>query len=323
MTISDKLFRYNTTGHWFKGNTHIHSIASDGGMSVPEIAKLYSSAHYDFIFCTDHWASSDVAKTCENPPLLLLDGIELNGQDHTGASFHVICLGKTNEITKEDGFESAMQKAREQNAILILAHPYWCGNSMEDANRWDFDGVEIYNHVCHWLNGKSNGLAHWDAMLEKKAGTLNFSADDAHLKPEHPGWNGGWIVVNAPELSKEDIFSAIKHGNFYSSCGPEFKSIVFDNKSLHLECSPVQFIRLVGPASCGWRVGSFDDKLLTQACVEIPEDWNYIYIELEDKEGKRAWSNTLFVANHPTNRCHVKCSSTNVNFNVSSWRQNA
>lgn len=297
MTISDKSFRYNTAGHWFKGNTHIHSIASDGGMSVPEIAKLYSSAQYDFIFCTDHWVSSDVVNTCKNPPLLLLDGIELDGRDNTGAFFHVICLGKTNGITQEDGFESAMQKAREQNAILILAHPHWCGNSTEEANRWDFDGVEIYNHVCHWLNGKSNGLIHWDAMLNKKLDTLNFSADDAHLKPKHPGWNGGWIVVNVSELSREGILSAIKQGNFYSSCGPEFKSVAFDNNLLHIECTPVQFIRLVGPASCGWRTGSFDGQLLTQASMEIPIDWDYIYIEIEDKEGKRAWSNTLFVAN--------------------------
>ena len=60
MTTSKKMFRYNTNGNWFKGNTHIHSIASDGGMSIPEIAELYSNAQYDFIFFTDHWVSSDV-----------------------------------------------------------------------------------------------------------------------------------------------------------------------------------------------------------------------------------------------------------------------
>ena len=27
----------------------------------------------------------------------------------------------------------------------------------EEANRWRFDGVEVYNHVCHFLNGKSSG----------------------------------------------------------------------------------------------------------------------------------------------------------------------
>ena len=298
MIASNKIFRYNTNGNWFKGNTHIHSIASDGGMSIPEIAELYSKAQYDFIFITDHWVSSDVNNIYKNLPLLLIDGIEIDGMDNTDAYFHVVCLGKTNGIIHADGLEKSMQKAREQNAIVILAHPYWCGNSLEDANRWNFDGVEIYNHVCQWMNGKSDGCVHWDAMLKKNSGTLSFAADDAHLLPEHPGWNGGWIVINAFELSKKSVLAAIKSGNFYSSCGPEFKSITYDNKVLHIECSPVKFIRLVGPEARGCPSGSFDGKLLTQISMEIPEDWDHVYIELEDKEGKRAWSNTLFVTNH-------------------------
>ena len=170
MITSKKNFRYNTNGNWFKGNTHIHSIASDGGMSIPEIAELYSNAQYDFIFITDHWVSSDVDSIYKNPPLLLIDGIEIDGVDNTDAYFHVVCLGKTNGILHADGLEKSMKKAHEQNAIVILAHPYWCGNSLEDGNRWDFDGVEIYNNICQWMNGKGNGCVHWDAMIKKNPG---------------------------------------------------------------------------------------------------------------------------------------------------------
>jgi hypothetical protein len=294
--MSSKYFRYNTSNQWFKGNTHIHTIASDGGKTIAEIAEMYASAKYDFIFFTDHWVSSNVADVSRNSPLLLLDGIELDGVDNTGSYFHVLCLGKTEGLRVEDGFENAMKKAREQGSLLILAHPHWCGNSLEDANRWDFDGVEIYNHVCNWLNGKSCGLIHWDAMLGNRPDTLSFSADDAHLRPEHPGWNGGWITVNAPDLSRDSVLTAIKRGNYYSSCGPEFNSITCDGNILHIDCSPVQFIRLVGPGTKGRRTGSFNTELLTRASMEIPEGWEYIYIELEDETGKRAWSNTLFVA---------------------------
>ena len=35
--------------------------------------------------------------------------------------------------------------------------------------------------------------------------------------------------------------------------------------------------------------------ICSQACVEIPMSWDHVYIEIEDKDGKRAWSNTLFV----------------------------
>lgn len=232
--------------------------------------------------------------------------MELDGFDRTGAFLHVVCLGKTNGITKEDGLDSAIQKAREQKCITVLAHPRWSGNTFDDAIRWNFDGVEIYNHVCHWLNGKSDGLAYWDAMLKNNSDTLGFSVDDAHLRPEHPGWHGGWIVVNAPELSKDPILSAIKFGNFYASCGPAFKSIAYDSRYLHIECSSVQFIRLVGPGFYGWRTGSFDGQLLTQASVEVSLDWDHVFVEIEDKEGKRAWSNTLFVTNNPTASTRIR-----------------
>ena len=192
-----------------------------------------------------------------------------------------------------------MRKARAQNALLVLAHPFWRGNTLEDAIRWNFDGVEIYNHVCHWLNGKSNSLTHWDAMLKVNPDTLGFSADDAHLRPEYPGWNGGWIVVNASELSDQAILTAIRRGNYYSSCGPDFVSLTLDGKFLHVESTPVQFVRLVGPDHHGWRVGSFDGGLRTQVSAKIPADWDYVYVEIEDQRGKRAWSNTLFVSSRP------------------------
>lgn len=289
-------FRYAAAAeHWYKGNTHIHSLASDGGKSIREIAELYAGADYDFLFCTDHWVASETRRLQADAPLLLMDGMELNGCDSTGANFHVVCLGNTEGIAREDGLEQAMQAARTQHALLVLAHPHWCGNSLEDANRWDFDGVEVYNHVCHWMNGKSHGAVHWDAMLRQKPDTLAFAVDDAHLCPEHPGWNGGWIVVNAAELSQDAILDAIRRGRFFSSCGPAFTSIGFDGHDINITTTPVRFIRLVGPEDRGRRAGSFDGPLLTEASLEAPTDWEYAYLEIEDREGRRAWSNPLFI----------------------------
>jgi len=288
-------FRYSTSGQWLKGNTHIHSTASDGGKTFTELAELYASAGYDFLFRTDHWELSDVAADKETYPLLWLDGTEIDGHDETGAWFHVVCLGQVRDITRQTGFVGGLEEARAQGALLIAAHPHWCGNSLDDCLRWPFDGIEIYNHVCHWLNGKSNGLVHWDAVLSNNPNALAFAVDDAHLKPEHPGWNGGWIVVNTETCTRLDILSAIRRGNFYSSCGPEMKSITFDGDELSITTSPIRFMRLVGPNSNGKRVGSFDGPLLTNVRMSIPDDWRYVYVEIEDETGHRAWTNNLFI----------------------------
>ena len=285
--------RYSTSGRWFKGNTHIHSTASDGGKTFPELAELYAGGGYDFLFRTDHWVASDVEADEASYPLLWIDGIELDGKDETGSWFHVICLGKLEDMCRDGGFESGLKSAKEQGALTILAHPHWCANSLDDCVRWEFDGVEVYNHVCHWLNGKSNGLVHWDAALMHNPLTLGIAADDAHLNGEHLGWNGGWIVVNTDQCTSESLIRAIRQGNYYSSCGPEIHDIALEGDQLHVTTSPIRFARLVGPGACGKRFGSFDAEPFETIQFTVPEQWDYVYLEIEDAEGRRAWTNSL------------------------------
>jgi hypothetical protein len=288
-------FRYSNTGRWLKGNTHLHSTASDGGKTFSELAELYYSAGYDFLFRTDHWVVSDARSDPADYPLLWLDGIELDGADATGAMFHVVALGSFQGLQRGMGLQEGMRAARDQGGILILAHPHWTGNTFEDASRWQLDGVEIYNHVCRWLNGKGYGGPYWSAMLERNRNCLAFAADDTHLSPGHPGWRGGWVMVNALECTPEAVLPALRAGNFYSSCGPLIESIENDGDLVSIRCSPVQVARLVGPGSHGQRAGSLDGDLLTQAAFRVPAYWPYATLEIEDEQGRRAWTNPLFV----------------------------
>ena len=287
-------FRYSLDGRWWKGNTHIHSTASDGGKTFRELAEMYRSAGYDFLFRTDHWVAADARSDPEPYPLLWLDGVELDGADSTGAQYHVVALGSFQGIRRGMGLLQGMDSARAQGGLLILAHPLWMGNTLDDALRWPFDGVEVYNHVCHWLNGKGDGVTYWNAMLNHRPGCLAFASDDAHIKPTHPGWNGGWVMVNAPECTPGAVLAALREGNFYSTCGPLFEAIEFDGQTVSILCSPVKFARLVGPAWRGERVGSFDGRLFTRAAFKLDLSWKYAYIEIEDQQGRRAWTNLLW-----------------------------
>ncbi|MDP6491658.1 MAG: hypothetical protein QGH42_10415 [Kiritimatiellia bacterium] len=288
-------FRYDTSGTWFKGNTHIHSTASDGGKTFAEIAELYASAGYEFLFRTDHWVASDVAADTEDYPLLWLDGIELDGQDLTGAMYHVVCLGRVRDIEREHGLPAGVASAQDQGGLLILAHPHWSGNSLDDVLRLPFRGVEIYNNVCRMLNGKSGGMVHWDTALRDNPNTLAFAVDDAHLKTAEPQWNGGWIVVNAKSCSRDTIMAAIRRGNFYSSCGPAFESIELAGRDLSLSTSPIRSARLAGPGPRGITVEARDAETLARVTMSLPEKWDYCYAEIEDEAGKRAWTNNLLV----------------------------
>ena len=301
-------FRYQTNGAWFKGNTHVHSTASDGGKTFAELARIYAEAGYAFVFRTDHWVLSGARADAQPYPVLWLDGMELDGLDRFGRAYHVVALGPLQDIRREMGLDAAMQAARAQNALLILAHPLWMGNTFEDALRWQFDGVEVYNHVCQWLNGKGFGAAYWNAMLGRFPNTLALASDDAHANPGDPALNRGWVVVNAAECTPAAILAGLRAGNFYASTGPEIHALDYDGERLTVECSAVRFARLVGPAYRGMRAepdsepeGAGDrqitrDQEITKAQFQVPQDWAYVYLELEDAQGRLAWSNPLFVA---------------------------
>ena len=290
------VFRYQTSGRWHKGGVHIHSTVSDGGKTPAELARMYADARYDFLCRTDHMVASDVAAEAPDAPLLWLDGVELDGEDDRGAWYHVVGLGTFTGISREMGFTAAMAAIRDQGGLLILAHPYWSGNSLEEALRWDFDGVEVYNHVCQWINGKGRGGAYWQAMLNARPNTLAFAVDDTHATEAHPGWNGGWIMVNAPECTRPDLDAALRAGNFYATTGPEFHAIESDGPTVRVRTSPVRHIRLVGPGPRGDRVRATDDRPLTAATFDVPPDWAWAYLELEDAQTRCARTNALFVA---------------------------
>jgi hypothetical protein len=292
-------FRYLKTEKWLKGNTHIHSTKSDGGQDFAQLARMYASKGYDFLFRTDHWVASDVKAESESYPLLWLDGVELDGfLKDTGSTFHIVCLGSFKELTRELGLERAFLKAKEQGAITILAHPGWCGNLEKDLFRFDCDGVEIYNHDCLWGNGKADGITYWNMMLTKNTQYLGFAVDDAHIRPNQPLWNGGWIMVQSEELSSEAITRAIKKGLFFSSCAPLFKKLEYADNTIYAETSGVQYARLVGYGWYGSSHRAEDNKPIYKFEFKLPEnykDWRYLYLEIEDFNGKKAWSNTLFI----------------------------
>jgi hypothetical protein len=295
--MSHRRFRYASPRHWLKGNTHVHTTRSDGGRSPDEVAAMYGAAGYDFVFLTDHWVSAleQGRRRTRRGEAVLLDGVELDGEDEHGSLYHVVCLGTFHGLERHMGFGRAVSSAREQGGFLVLAHPFWTGNSVDEALRYPFDAVEAYNHVCTWLNGKGSGLYHWDAMLERRPGLVGLAVDDAHIRPEHPGWNGGWVMVGAEDRTPEAILGALRAGAFYASCGPELRSIELRDKTVICRTSPVRFARLAGPRHRGARVGSFDGATVTEVELPVPDEFAYARLELEDAEGRRAWTNPLFV----------------------------
>ena len=284
-------FKYDTTGNWYKGNLHLHTTKSDGFLTDEEVIKRYAEEGYDFIAITDHWKIYHHNGNRSTSSLLVLEGVELDGYDEHGANLHVLAIGVSNGFSLGKNFNSVLYAAREQGALLIWAHPHWTGNTVPEGMRHKFHGIEVYNHTSQCEIGKGYATTYWDTLLENKPNLLGFAVDDAHFTPGEPFWKGGWVMVNAPECTKKAILESLFKGNFYSTQGPIFESIQFNGNKLFVSTSPVKFIRLIGPKSLGKWIASKGNGIKE---FEIPSDWTYVRLEIEDENGKRAWSNSLF-----------------------------
>jgi len=290
----EERFRYDCSGKWFKGNLHLHTSRSDGNLNSVEASAYYAERGYDFIAVTDHRVPFIGAEVSDELPIMVLDGIEIDGTDHQGSYYHVVCIGGVDGILKDMALMEALEKARSQGSFLIWAHPHWSGNTVADGLRHRFHGMEVYNQASEIATGKGYGAFHWDSVLEQQPDMLGFAMDDNHFGDGYAPQVGGWIMVNALELSPEAIMASIRKGNYYSSIGPDFKSIYIEKGNrVVAETSPIMHTRLIGPPARGkWR-GDVEKHNLTEAHFRIPDDWAFARLEIEDAFGRKAWSNPL------------------------------
>ena len=105
-------FRYYCSVNWYKGSVHVHTTNGSGRLDLPEAAGFYADAGYDFICVTDKRVPVDKSNLGELP-LLVIDGMELEGQDDQGIYYHVVCLGGVGSMENENG------KIAWSNPLLI------------------------------------------------------------------------------------------------------------------------------------------------------------------------------------------------------------
>ena len=83
---------------------------------------------------------------------------------------------------------------------------------------------------------------------------------------------------------------------FYSSCGPEIYDFYVENGVAHVECSPVKTIVLkhlrmpfhvAEPAE--------GETTLTSADFKVKPALEYVRAVVRDEQGRRAWSNPIFL----------------------------
>jgi len=295
---------------FLKGALHCHTTRSDGAGTPQEVIRLHHENGYQFMALTDHNVLNHL-NFCPNVPMTMLSGIERDirlpgrAQDkpHT---VHVVGLGVPNDPaapgqdvhpphagSAENGADAQpmIDEMHRWHMKTIYAHPEWSGTTYRDFGSLRGNmAMEIWNTGCVLENNLDANAAYWDEALDDGQQLWGVATDDGHPLAHHCK---GWVMV-AADNDPASILEALEKGEFYSSCGPDIYDFYIEDGMAHIECSPaasVHFISLRYPLPCL----RSPDGSLTHACCRLPEGLRYIRICITDLEGRRAWTNPIFL----------------------------
>ena len=299
---------FTTERKLLKGGLHCHTTRSDGMLSPEETLRLHVENGYDFLALTDHRYYNYA--NYGDAPLTIIPGMEMDrnfAQTKGVHCFHTVAIGPEKAdgngfeqderidrgvIEKPEDYQPILDWLHEKNNLTFYCHPEWSGTpAREFENLQGCIGMEIWNSGCVMDNDMDTNAAYWDEILIQGKKWFGIATDDGH-KPEHHC--KGWVRVNA-ENNVGDILQALREGAFYSSCGPEIHDFYLrDDGVAVVDCSPCKFVNFVcfGNPS---RMVRNEEGLITHAEMKIDAHYPYLRVTMVDAEGKRAWSNPIFL----------------------------
>ncbi len=299
---------------WFKGNTHTHTLNSDGDSTPEDVARWYREQRYHFLVLTDHNFVTPVeglnAVLAAEGRFLLIAGEEIT--DRAGDKpVHVNALGASRVVAPSGGgapgdvLQADIEAARSSGGLPQVNHPNF-GWALAPTDLLQGKGVhllEIFNGHPQVNNGGGGGApsaeALWDDLLSAGRTVFAVASDDMHdlKRPgvrQAAGPGRGWVMVRAPRLAAADILAALERGDFYSSTGVELRDVQATSAAISLsvrEQGTTRFrTEFIGK---GGRVVKTVDG--TSASYQCAGDEGYVRARVTDSNGLLAWTQPVRV----------------------------
>jgi len=230
-------------GRWLKGNTHTHTLESDGDSPPDYVANWYKIHGYNFLVLSDHnvWVNPARFARLVDSSFLLIPGEELTTAFQkkpvhvNGLNIDHVIPPQT-DTTLLGTVQKNVDAVRAATGVPHINHPNF-GWALTPAilERVQRDKlIEIHNGhplVHNEGGGDSPGMeAIWDRLLTGGKRIYGIATDDAHhfqgeFAPNRANPGRGWVVVRADTLEANAIMKALEAGRFYASSGVELDSI--------------------------------------------------------------------------------------------------
>ncbi len=321
-------------GRWYRGNTHAHTLNTDGDSPPDVVVRWYRDHGYHFTFITDHEFITDVA------PLEALFGaaerfLVISGQEITQRvadpthpdklrQAHVNALGVTRVIrplgerniasgtTIAATYEHHLHAIRAAGGVAQVNHPNfrWSVPLGELIGLPDSTLLEVWNGhplVNNLGGGDSAGRtmpsaeALWDSLLTRGKQIWGVADDDSHsFRPEHAENadlarpGRGWVMVRADTLTASAILDALRRGDFYGSTGVTLRDYQVEDGEIRIDVLPSSDRRYRTEF-----IGSGGRVLSAvdgvTARYRISSSDGYVRARVTDSSGRRAWTQPVRV----------------------------
>ena len=318
---SDYISRSLVSGHqasdlrWFKGNTHTHTLNSDGDSSPDDVVRWYREHGYQFLVLTDHNYLTSVealnALQGASGKFLILRGEEVTDR-FAGKPLHVNGLNVANLVTPQGGssvpdvLQRNVDAIRRESGVPHINHPNfgWAMTVAELQQVKNNKLFEIFNGHPQTNNLGGGGVPSleqaWDTILSDGTLLYGIAVDDAHTfkqpgNPDVAGPGRGWVMVQADRLEPAALLDAMEQGSFYASTGVELADYRVTTTSMTVAVKATAFskyrIQFIGK---GGRV--LTESLEPKASYEFRGDEGYVRARILESNGRIAWCQPVTVA---------------------------
>lgn len=212
---------------WLKGDTHLHTVNSDGRYTPRELTEKAVKKNLNYIIITDHNNSVAAYNDWSNEKILVIKGCEL-----TSFSGHINFWGVKRPFTLPycvndfDDFLPIYRQAKERGAVISLNHPQ-CKNCGWHLPRegFDFHCVEVWNGPQRIDNMEA--LKWWHSLLLQGKKIAAVGGSDYHKDYYITDLLAvPTTAVYADSCTTEDILKALKKGNSYITSSVNGPSLI-------------------------------------------------------------------------------------------------
>ncbi len=297
---------------WQKGNTHAHTLESDGDSPPEYVAEWYKSHGYNFLVLSDHNVFTNPASLSHliDDDFILIPGEEVTSS-YESFPVHVNGLNLPGLVDPRTGstlvatIQNNVDAIRDVEGVPHVNHPNfgWAFGAEELAQVENDRLFEIYNGHPTVHNDGGGGFPSleevWDMLLTGGKRIYGIAVDDAHhfqgeFSADRANPGRGWISVRTTSLDAVEIMRRLEAGQFYASTGVTLSDVVTENDRMEVHIAPRGNFRYTTTfIGSGGRVLAV--SLENPAVYTLQGRETYVRAKVVDSRGDAAWVQPAFV----------------------------